>query len=80
MAVKEKIYETIEEYDGSGNIDECVTTIKKFMYLSDSVLEFEIHTDTDVFDSCGLGIYYISVAWNDDDGVLNVCGSRLTSK
>lgn len=42
------------------------------------VLRWAIHTDTDVFDSCGLDIFYISVAYVDSDDELQICGDRLT--
>ena len=37
-----------------------------------------VKSDTDVFDSCGLDIYYIMVSWIDTDG-LHLCGNRLTA-
>lgn len=79
MTVKEKIYEIIEEYDGSGDIDECVGDIREYLDKNTTVKAYDIHTDTDVFDSCGLDIFYISVGWIDEYGDVNVCGDRLTS-
>ena len=79
MGIKEKIWEIIDEYDGSGKIDECSEEIKDFMNSLEDVATYEIYTDTDVYDSCGLDIYYISIAWYTTSGNLNVCGSRLTS-
>lgn len=78
MTLKEKIYEIIEWFDGTGNIDDCVFTIEEFL-KENAITDYKIESDTDVFDSCGLGIFYVSVAWNDSNG-LNLCGSRLTSR
>lgn len=77
MDIKDKIYEIIEEYDGSGDVDECVDKIEEFL-KENNITDYKIEDDTDVYDSCGLDIFYISVAWNDENG-LHLCGSRLTS-
>lgn len=77
-----EIYDIIEKYDGSGDIDECIGEIETLLekYISEGVIKkFETFLDTDVFDSCGLDIYYISVAWIDNSDELHICGSRLTS-
>jgi len=80
MNLREEIYEIIEEFDGSGEIDECVEEIEKLFIDNSDISNYEVFTDTDVFDSCGLDIFYISVAWVDIDGELHICGSRLTSR
>jgi len=80
MDIKEKIYEIIELYDGTGEIDECVEEIEEMLSQNKTeVLRWTIHSDTDVFDSCGLDIFYISVAYVDANNELQICGDRLTS-
>jgi hypothetical protein len=44
------------------------------------VKDYKIYSDTDVFDSCGLGIFYVTVSWIDTAGELHICGDRLTSR
>lgn len=77
MDIEEKIYEIIEKYDEVGEINECVDEIDTFMSKECNLSDFKVMSDDDVFDSCGLDIYYIMVAWNDAEG-LHLCGSRLT--
>jgi len=78
MDIEEKIYEIIEKYDETGDIDSCEEEIDELMENNENVKQFMILKDTDVFDSCGLDIYYISVAYTDVDGEINICGDRLT--
>lgn len=80
MSITDKIYEIIEEYGGSGEIDECAEDIEWFMERNVGVKDYKIHSDTDVFDSCGLGIFYVAVSWIDTAGELHICGDRLTSR
>ena len=75
----DQIYEIIEKYDGSGEIEECSEELDALLSSSEDVVLFEINEDTDVFYSCGLDIFYVSVAWTDKNGNLHLCGSRLTS-
>ena len=77
MNIEEKIYEIIEKHDEVGEVDECVDEIDTFMSKECNLSDFKVTSD-DVFDSCGLDIYYIMVAWNDAEG-LHLCGDRLTS-
>ena len=78
--MEDKIYEIIEKYDGSGEVDECVEVIEEFLSkCHDEVKTFKVWLDTDVFDSCGLDIFYIAVSWIDNYGYLKMCGATLTS-
>jgi len=79
MNIEEKIYEIIEKYDGTGEIDECVGEIEEMLDNNKDVLRYKTHSDTDVFDSCGLDIFYISVSYVDRNNDLQICGDRLTS-
>lgn len=79
--MEEKIIEIIEKYDGSGQVYECIEEIEAYLQpLNDSgkILGFLTYSDTDVFDSCGLDIFYIAVSWVDKKHNINMCGSRLT--
>ena len=58
MGIEDKFYEIIEKYDGSGEIDECVGEIEEMLDNNKDVLRYKTHSDTDVFDSCGLDIFY----------------------
>ena len=78
LSIEEKIYEIIDKHDECGEVDECVDEIESFLSEKCNLTDFKVVSDTDVFDSCGLDIYYIMVAWNDSDG-LHLCGDRLTS-
>jgi hypothetical protein len=76
MDIKEKIWEIIEEYDNV-DIDECIGAIEDYLKDNPNVKSYKMYSDTDVFDSCGLDIYYISVSWIDVDGNLDICGSKI---
>lgn len=78
MSIEDKIYEIIDKYDGTGGVDECIDELENYLSSEFDSNNFVIKSDIDVFDSCGLSIYYIMVAWNDTDG-LHLCGNRLTS-
>ena len=74
------IYDIIEKYDGNGNVGECVGEIKDTLnelVHNGEVQEFKVWSDTDVYDSCGLDIYYIAVTWIGKHGELNICGASL---
>ena len=77
--IKNKIWDLIAEYDETGQLDECAEEIDSFMKLQENIKSFKIDTDSDVFDSCGLDIFYVSVAWVDENDTLEICGDRLTS-
>lgn len=79
MNLKEKVYEIIESFDRTGETDECAEEIEKLFIENSDISNYEVFTDTDVFDSCGLDIFYVSVAWVDVNNKLHICGSRLTS-
>lgn len=77
MSIEEKIYEIIDKHDEYGEVDECVEELGNYLSEKIESKNFLIKSDTDVFDSCGLDIYYIMVSWIDEDG-LHLCGNRLT--
>lgn len=58
----------------------CVSEIKDTLnelVHNGEVQEFKVWSDTDVYDSCGLDIYYIAVTWIGKHGELNICGVSL---
>lgn len=74
--ITDKFYEIIDKYDEYGNTKGAVCDIKDFMDEFD-IKSYEINVDNDVYDNPGLDIYYIMLAWNDEDG-LHLLGSTLT--
>lgn len=72
----DKFYEIIDLYDGYGNTNSAVYDIKALMEEC-QIKNFQISVDNDVFDSPGLDIYYVMLAWHDNDG-LHIIGSPLT--
>lgn len=76
MSIRESIWEIIEKYD-NGDIDECIEEIKTYLGNNKSIKQYKVYYDDDVFDSCGLDIYYLSVSWIDNDDVLDVCGAKI---
>lgn len=72
----DKFYEIIDSYDEYGNTNSVVCDIKALMEEC-QIKNFQISVDDDVFDSPGLDIYYVMLAWNDNDG-LHIVGSPLT--
>lgn len=78
MNIEEKVYEIIDKYDGTGEVDGCIDELENYLSEKFEKNSFRIKSDTDVFDSCGLDIYYIMVAWTDEDG-FHLCGNRLTA-
>lgn len=65
-----------KKYEDNGDLGECVSELEDLLDTEGVV--YDIFTDEDVFDSCGFDIYYVSVAWIENNK-LNVCGSRITS-
>ena len=72
----DKFYEIIEKYDEYGDTNATLCDIKAFMQECE-IKSFQISVDDDVFDSPGLDIYYVMLAWNDSEG-LHMVGSPLT--
>ena len=77
MNIEEKVYEIIDKYGENGTLDECIEELENYLSKTIKSNSFSVKSDTDVFASCGLDIYYIMAAWTEPDG-LHLCGSRLT--
>ena len=77
MSIEEKVYEIINKYDGTGEVDECIDELENYLSERFESNNIRVKLDTNVFDSCSLDIYYVLAAWIDKDG-LHLCGNRLT--
>lgn len=80
MNIKEKFYETME--NDVSSFDDLVGEVKDMLEEQKSlgnIKDYSHEIDMDVYDSSGLDIYYISIAWIDNDGKLNVTGASYWS-
>ena len=76
MNIAGKFYEIIEQEEkGYDEIKKEVSELFEKAKLSGEIQDFIFATDEDVFDSCGLDIYYISVSWIDNDDKLQITGA-----
>lgn len=76
MSIKETIWDIIEKHDND-DIDECVGEIEAYLQANYNIKSYRVDADTDVYDSCGLDIYYISACWIDMSDNLDMCGLKL---
>lgn len=80
MDLRDKFYEIMEQEEkGYEEIKQEVSDLFQKAKMCLDIEDFIFTTDEDVFDSCGLDIYYISVAWIDNDEKLNIVGSSYYS-
>lgn len=80
MNIADKFYEIMEQEDkGYDEIKEEVSELFSNAKLSCEIQDFIFKTDEDVFDSCGLDIYYVSVSWIDDNEQLQIAGASYYS-
>lgn len=80
MDIKKKFYEIFE--DTTSSFDDLVGEVKNMLEGEKSlgnIKDYSYELDMDVYDSSGLDIYYISIAWVDNDGKLNVAGTSYWS-
>lgn len=78
--MKEKFYDLLEKEnvdldDIVGEIEECFELEKQ----NGTIKDYKIETDCDVFESCGLDIYYVSVCWIDLTNELHIVGGSYYS-
>lgn len=79
MNIREKFYEIMEKED---DFDELFGEVKDMLdeaKLSGKILDYEMNSDIDVYDSPGMDVYYLSIAWVKDDGELNIAGTSYYS-
>lgn len=80
MEIADKFYEIMEQEDkGYDEIKEEVSELFSNAKLSCEIQDFIFTTDEDVFDSCGLDIYYVSVSWIDNEDKLQIAGASYYS-
>ena len=80
MNIKEKFL-SIMENDIAG-FNDLIGEVKDMLEEQKSlgnIKDYSHELDMDVYDSCGLDIYYLSIAWVDNDGKLNVAGTSYWS-
>jgi len=80
MSLKERVDNIIAYYNnyGANDINDCINRLDTLLKNEPSVTGYRIGKDTDVFESSGVDIYYVSVAWVDGNG-LNLCGGPVYS-
>ena len=79
MSVREKFYEIMEKEDP---FESLVGEVKKMLEeekINGNISSYTYEQDLDVYDSCGLDIYYLSIAWVNKDGSLEVAGASYWS-
>ena len=79
MSIRDKFYEIMEKED---SFDELIRNVK-YMLESEkengNIKNYNYESDTDVFDSCSLDIYYLSICWVDNNDELHIAGSSYYS-
>ena len=79
MNIREKFYDIM---DKEGSFDELIYEVENMLEEeknNGNISSYKYESDTDVYDSCGLDIYYLSVAWVNKDGSLEVVGASYWS-
>lgn len=80
MNIRERFFEIME--NDMLSFDDLVGDVKDMLEAEKKVgniKDYRYELDMDVYDSCGLDIYYLSIAWMDKDGNLEVTGSSYWS-
>lgn len=76
MSVVDKFYEIMENEDW--DFDEIISRVTDMLEeekKNGSIKCYEHHSDIDVFDSCGLDIYYLAISWVDNNNELQMAGA-----
>ena len=79
MSIRDKFYEIMEKED---SFDELIRNVKDMLESekeNGNIKNYNYESDTDVFDSCGLDIYYLSICWVDNNDELHIAGSSYYS-
>lgn len=79
MSVREKFYKIMEKEDSFDELINEVEDMLKEEKDKGNISSYKYESDTDVYDSCGLDIYYLSIAWVNKDGSLEVAGASYWS-
>ena len=79
MNIREKFYDIMEKEDDFSVLKNEVKAMLDEAKLSGKILDYEMNSDIDVYDSPGMDIYYLSIAWVNNDGELNIAGTSYCS-
>ena len=77
MDIREKFDEIIME-NVESSFDDLVEKVKTMLEStcnSGHILSYNYYIDMDVYDSSGLDIYYLSIAWVDTENKVHVAGA-----
>ena len=77
--IREKFYEIMEKEDGFDELIGEVEDMLKEEKEKGNIKHYEYFSDEDVFDSCGLSIFYLSICWIDLEDKLHIAGDRYYS-
>ena len=76
MDIREKFYKIMENEESSfDDLIEEVKTMLESACNSGYILSYNYEIDMDVYDSPGLDIYYLSIAWVDTENKVHVTGA-----
>lgn len=77
MRLLERIESIIKEFSEIGQTEECVVALER-MFEEENIYDYIIEQDCNVLCIAGIDIEYISIAWNDDEG-LHLHGGAIYS-
>ena len=80
MNIADKFYEIMEKEDCC--FDEMISEVTEMLEeekRSGNIKSYEHISDKDVFDSCDLDIYYLSIGWIDNENQLQIAGASYYS-
>ena len=75
MDLRGKFYEIMEKDD---SLDELIGKVEELLKAEKdegNIKDYEYTPDTDVFDSPGLDIFYLSICWIDNNDKLQIAGA-----
>nr|DAO43714.1 MAG TPA: hypothetical protein [Caudoviricetes sp.] len=75
MSIRDKFHEIMEKED---DFDELIGEVKDMLESekqNGNIKNYNYESDIDVFDSCGLDIYYLSICWVDNNDELQIAGA-----
>lgn len=73
--IRDKFYEIMEQENSYDELISEVTEMLTKEKLNGNIKDFDTFSDEEVFDSCGLDIFYLSISWIDKDNKLYTAGS-----
>lgn len=79
MDIREKFYEIMEKENSFDELIGEVTDILEDERKAGNIKGYKHEIDMDVFDSCGLDIYYLSICWIDNNDELQIAGASYYS-